>query len=124
MRAKKYLIAIVGCLSLFVGCSSDDDVDPETGDPVETAPANTDYQPAFSGQTRIGSVQTSTTIKATVVTSQLQAPWGITALPDGRLLVTEKGGQLRIVTTSGTISEAISGIPSVNASGQGGLLGI
>jgi glucose/arabinose dehydrogenase len=126
MEAKKYLIAIIGCLSLFVGCSREDDVvdDPETGPPVETASPNTTYQPAFFGQTRIGSVKTTTPISVTIVTSGLTAPWGITCLPDGRLLVTEKGGQLRIVTTSGTISQPLTGIPAVSASGQGGLLGI
>jgi glucose/arabinose dehydrogenase len=124
MPANKYLISIIGCLCLLVGCSSDDDVDPETGSPVETTPANTTYEPAFSGQTRIGSVQTTTPISVTVVTSALSAPWGITSLPDGRFLITEKGGQLRIVTTSGSISEPMTGIPAVNASGQGGLLGI
>jgi glucose/arabinose dehydrogenase len=126
MKAKKYLIAIVGCLSLFVGCSSDDDVidEPETGAPVETTPANTDYEPAFPGQTRVGSVKTTTPITATVITSALTAPWGITSLPDGRLLVTEKAGQLHIVTTTGTISAPLEGIPSVDANGQGGLLGI
>jgi glucose/arabinose dehydrogenase len=45
-------------------------------------------------------------------------------LPDGRLLITEKAGRMRIVTTSGNISEPITGIPPVNSAGQGGLLGV
>jgi glucose/arabinose dehydrogenase len=91
---------------------------------VETLPANSQYQPAFSGQTRIGSVETETPIEVTVLTSELNAPWGITSLPDGRLLITEKGGELHILSASGEISEALNGIPAVNASGQGGLLGV
>jgi aldose sugar dehydrogenase len=51
-------------------------------------------------------------------------PWGIAVLPDGRLLITEKEGTLRIVTTSGNMSAGITGVPKVNPRGQGGLLGL
>jgi glucose/arabinose dehydrogenase len=95
-----------------------------TGPPVETQAANTTYPPAFSGQTRIGSTQTTTAFKATVLTSGLASPWGIAVLPDGRLLVTEKAGKMRIVSEEGVIGNALSGIPAVNPSRQGGLLGV
>lgn len=97
---------------------------PSTGPAVETNPPNTSYRPAFAGQTRIGSVTTQARYRATVITSALTAPWGVTSLPDGRLLVTEKAGRMRIVTAAGTVGEPITGIPAVNASGQGGLLGL
>jgi glucose/arabinose dehydrogenase len=55
----------------------------------------------------------------------LKSPWGIAELPDGRLLITEKEGTMRIVDpTAKTIGEAITGIPKVDAQGQGGLLGV
>jgi glucose/arabinose dehydrogenase len=92
--------------------------------PVETKPANTNYKPAFAGQTRIGGVRTTTPYESTLLTSNLKAPWGITNLPDGRFLVTEKGGTMRIVTQAGAVGEPIAGIPAVNSAGQGGLLGI
>ena len=92
--------------------------------PVETKSANTGYKPAFAGQTRIGSVKTSTPFTGNVITSSLNHPWGIVGLPDGRLLINEKGGTMRIVSSTGKVEEAISGIPAVNSSGQGGLLGI
>ena len=95
-----------------------------TNAPVETKSANSSYKPAFAGQTRIGAVKTTTSFKGTVITSSLKRPWGIVSLPDGRLLVNEKGGNMRIVTGTGQVGEAISGIPAVNSSGQGGLLGI
>lgn len=126
MQARNFLIAVIGCASLLTSCTDEDDPadDIETGAPVETLPANTDYQPAFTGQTRIGSVQTTTPVKATILTSQLVAPWGIRSLPDGRLLITEKAGKIRIVTNLGAIGNPLNGMLSVNANGQGGLLGL
>jgi glucose/arabinose dehydrogenase len=94
------------------------------GTPVETNPPNSRYQPAFAGQTRIGSVTTTTRISSRVLTSSLTSPWGIAALPDGRFLITEKAGRMRIVTGNGTVSDPITGIPAVNPAGQGGLLGL
>jgi glucose/arabinose dehydrogenase len=95
-----------------------------TNAPVETKPPNTSYTPAFPGQTRIGSVKTTTPYEGKILSSGLTKPWGITALPDGRLLITEKGGTMRIATTTGALSPAIAGLPAVNSSGQGGLLGV
>lgn len=92
--------------------------------PVESNEANTNYQPAFAGQTRANGAKTSTPYVSEVVTSALASPWGITALPDGRLLITEKAGTMRIVSSTGTLSNAITGLPSVNSGGQGGLLGL
>nr|WP_307453354.1 MULTISPECIES: PQQ-dependent sugar dehydrogenase [Chryseobacterium] len=92
--------------------------------PVENNPANTSYPPAFPGQTRANGVRTSTPFVSEVLTSSLSSPWGITALPDGRLLITEKAGTMRIMSTTGTLSNAITGIPAVNSAGQGGLLGL
>ena len=71
--------------------------------PVESRNANTDYKPAFSGQTRAPGVRTTTLYEGTVLTNDLKNPWGIAVLPDGRLLITEKGGTMRIVTTSGQV---------------------
>lgn len=92
--------------------------------PVETNAPNTNYQPAFEGQTRIGGVETTTPYESTVLSEQLNNPWGIVTLPDGRFLITEKKGTMRIATQDGTLSEAITGLPEVDARGQGGLLGI
>lgn len=54
----------------------------------------------------------------------LDHPWGLAFLPDGRLLVTEREGRLRILTTDGKLSAPISGTPEVRAKGQGGLLDV
>jgi glucose/arabinose dehydrogenase len=127
MKSFSWFITLAVVL-VMNGCSKDDkDKKPEspsTGKPVETNPANTNYPPAFTGQTRINGVKTAAAYQSTVLTSALTAPWGITSLPDGRLLITEKAGRMRIVTNTGSVSSPITGIPAVNAAGQGGLLGL
>ena len=92
--------------------------------PVETRSPNSDYKPAFAGQTRIAGVRTNTSYEGKIISKDLNHPWGITNLPDGRMLITEKEGNMRIATTAGQLSEPITGIPSVNSGGQGGLLGV
>lgn len=94
------------------------------GSPVETEKPNANYKPAFAGQTRIGRVTTKTPYEAVVLTSDLKNPWGITVMPDGRFLITQKGGTMRIVTADGKAGNPITGIPEVNSKGQGGLLGL
>ena len=91
---------------------------------VETKSPNSDYKPAFAGQTRIGAVVTKSAYEGKVLTTSLLRPWGIAVLPDGKFIVTEKGGTMRIVTASGTVGDPIKGVPKVASSGQGGLLGI
>ena len=92
--------------------------------PVETLAPNTNYKPAFVGQTRIGAVKTKSDYKTKMLTNQLEKPWGITALPDGRFIITQKKGTLRIANSAGQLSEPITGLPPVNSDGQGGLLDI
>lgn len=92
--------------------------------PVETKDPNSDYKPAFEGQTRVGGVKTTTPYEVTVLAEGLEQPWGITTLPDGRFLVTQKTGTMRIVSQDGTLSEPITGLPKVNSGRQGGLLGL
>ncbi|HUM17579.1 MAG TPA: PQQ-dependent sugar dehydrogenase [Candidatus Nitrosotalea sp.] len=62
--------------------------------------------------------------KVTDVARDLEHPWGLAFLPDGRMLVTERPGRLRIVTADGKLSEALTGVPPVYARGQGGLLDV
>lgn len=58
------------------------------------------------------------------VASGLEHPWGLAFLPDGRMLVTERPGRLRVVSARGELSRPVIGVPNVMARGQGGLLGI
>lgn len=63
-------------------------------------------------------------IKVDTVAAGLEHPWGLAFLPDGRMLVTERPGRLRIVAEDGTISPPLAGVPEVFAEGQGGLLDV
>lgn len=62
--------------------------------------------------------------KVTTVTEGLQNPWGLALLPDGRMLVTERPGRMRLISRDGKLSEPLKGVPEVVAVGQGGLLDV
>jgi len=51
-------------------------------------------------------------------------PWSLAFLPDGRMLVTERPGRMRIVGRDGRLSPALAGVPRVHAGGQAGLLDV
>lgn len=63
-------------------------------------------------------------LEVETVASGLENPWGLAFLPDGRMLVTERPGRLRIVSRSGTVSAPVANVPPVYAEGQGGLLDV
>lgn len=93
--------------------------------PVETRAANADSQkPAFAEQTRAPGLNSNTVGQYTTIASGLDHPWGLAFLPTGEILVTERAGRLRVVGKDGELSPAVTGLPAVYASGQGGLLGV
>lgn len=63
-------------------------------------------------------------IEAEVIANGLRNPWGMDFLPDGSAIVTERIGQIRILSAGGDLSEPVAGVPDVVARGQGGLLDI
>lgn len=116
--------AALGLMTLSAACRADGQT-PPAGAPLESRPANApDQQPAFPGQTRAPAVRTEAALAHTVVASGLSHPWGLALLPDGRWLVTERPGRLRIITADGAIGEPVQGLPAVDAQGQGGLLDV
>ncbi len=66
----------------------------------------------------------ATAVDVKVVAGGLSHPWGLQFLPDGRMLVTEREGRLRIVSSDGHISTPVKGVPAVHAVRQGGLLDV
>jgi len=63
-------------------------------------------------------------VRVETVARGLEHPWALEFLPDGRMLVTERPGRLRLVDRSGRISEPLAGVPEVEVGGQGGLLDV
>src|SRR5512139_200957 len=63
-------------------------------------------------------------VRVETVVAGLEHPWGLAFLPDGRMLVTERPGRLRIVSPEGRLGEPLAGVPSVDVVGQGGLLDV
>ncbi|WP_445263634.1 PQQ-dependent sugar dehydrogenase [Ramlibacter sp. PS4R-6] len=63
-------------------------------------------------------------LKAETVATGLDHPWAVAFLPDGRFLVTERPGAIRVVEAAGRIGPPLAGVPEVAAAGQGGLLDV
>jgi glucose/arabinose dehydrogenase len=118
LKANKPLILSVFLLSLTTAGIA------QTGEPVEKNKPNSNYKPAFTGQTRIGSVKTKTPYTVNVINTELKSPWGMHVLPDGRLLISSKPGTMQILTTDGKVAKTITGFPEVQYAGQGGLLDV
>ena len=78
---------------------------------------------SLANQTRAPAAPTSQVTVQTVAEG-LDHPWGFEFLPDGRILVTERDGRMRIVSTDGRLSQPVAGVPEVFAQGQGGLLDV
>lgn len=79
-----------------------------------------DQRPAFEGQTRAPAMN-DVALDQQVLLNGLEHPWGLTQLPVGRWLVTERPGRMRIYDEAGSLSDPISGLPDVDNRGQGGL---
>jgi aldose sugar dehydrogenase len=75
-------------------------------------------QAATNVKTETGNLQVK------VIAEGLENPWGLTFLPDGNMLVTERPGRMRIVTPDGKLGEPITGLPKLFVQGQGGLLDV
>jgi glucose/arabinose dehydrogenase len=80
-------------------------------------PARAGDQP-LTADTQYGKVRVVTAAEG------LEHPWGMAFLPDGRALVTERPGRLRMVGTDGKLGMPLEGVPAVSVTGQGGLLDV
>jgi len=116
----------LNCLTLlfFICCYASGQSTRATLPPVETKDPNTEYKPAFAGQTRINSVKTSTSYNAERIATQMRGPWAIIPLPDGRLLITLKSGSMQLHDADGKLLKEITGLPEVVNRGQIGLLDV
>ncbi len=72
----------------------------------------------------LGQAANAQPVKVETLAEGLEFPWSLAFLPDGRMLVTERPGRLRVVAGDGTLSEPVAGLPAIMSGGQGGLLDI
>jgi glucose/arabinose dehydrogenase len=96
-----------------------------SGPPIETRDIVGPGQvPAFPEQTRAPSVETKTPIKVEVVAHGLNHPWALVFMPNRKILLTEKPGTLRVITTDGKVGSPIEGVPEVFVGADAGLLDV
>ena len=74
--------------------------------------------------TLVASIAAAQTPRFEVVAKGLEHPWAVAFMGDGRMLVTERPGRLRVVAANGTLGEPVQGLPAIDARGQGGLLDV
>jgi glucose/arabinose dehydrogenase len=92
---------------------------------VDKRPPNGRNQtPAFPGQTDAPERKSNVAFDVVTVGKGLANPWAVAFLPNGKMLVTERPGRLRILSADGSLSEPATGLPTVDARGQGGLLDV
>ena len=81
-------------------------------------------KPAFAGQTDAPERKLGVAFEVVTVAEGLETPWSVAFLPDGKMLVTERPGRLRVVSADGKKSEPVAGLPPVDGRRQGGLLDV
>jgi len=110
LYARIFLWAAICALAALMGCGDDDDGTPSTPDPSPSSDETSlrsEYHP----------------LVVTTLFEGLTSPWGLAELPNGDVVITERGGSLRRLRMDGGTA-AIAGSPSVSTAGQGGLLDI
>lgn len=113
------------CTVMLAGCSAEPQAvaveDLVLGAPVEEADANAvDQATAFPEQTRAPSVVSSTAFDVEVIAEGLAEMWGMAFMPDGRMLVTERDGTMRIIN-DGKVSQPVAGLPEITRQEISGL---
>ena len=96
-----------------------------TAQGVDPRPANgANQKPAFAGQTDAPEQKLDVKFEVVTVADNINTGWSVAFLPDGKMLVTERGGNLLVIGADGAKSPPVTGLPPVDARGQGGLLDV
>ncbi len=130
-----HIIFVASIVLSIVSChksDQDDDANPvvnptdtTTLPPVETRPkVAPNQQPVFEGQTRVPGIQTQADIQVSTFATGLNRPSGLAFMPNGNIIISERPGSIRIVTSSGSVGSTIANVPAVRAQGDGGLLDV
>jgi glucose/arabinose dehydrogenase len=132
MKAKNILfLSLILMLVYLTSCANKNSKSPENNNSdtshlssVETKAPNSDYKPAFAGQTRIVGVKTTTPYNVEKIADGIGPVFGIVPMPDGRLMITVKSGYMEIHDANGKLVKKITGFPDAVFAGQGGLLDV
>lgn len=126
MKFNHLYVPVLSVFFFLSSCNKNSANAQQTGNDgsVETEKPNTNYKPAFKGQTRIKAVKTTTAYQVEILNKDLGRPWGMINLPDGRFLITDKNGYMNVVSTDGKKVSKIEGFPKVDSKGQGGMLDV
>ena len=131
MYTARYVRLIALLVVLYSSaCSGNDNINTVSNNdtsglaPVETKTPNSNYKPAFTGETRIAGAKTTTPYNAEKIAEKLGNPWAVVIMPDGRLMITIKQGYMEIHDANGKLVKKITGFPAVDADGQGGMLDV
>lgn len=122
LRRLRTVCAVLCGLAASTACFAQDGTRWPGADP--RPPNDPAQKPAFAGQTRAPLQALRVAFKVVTVADGLDHPWGLAFLPDGRMLVTERPGRLRVVSADGTKSAPVAGLPIVDGRNQGGLLDV
>ncbi|MEO5760731.1 MAG: PQQ-dependent sugar dehydrogenase [Vicinamibacteria bacterium] len=119
-KTSPFQVSLIGAALLAVSLPL-----PANAQGVDIKPPNGATQKAaFAGQTRAPESKSGVAFDVVNVASGLERPWALAFLPNGRMLVTERPGRLRVVSSDGTMSPTVTGLPAMDARGQGGLLDV
>ena len=126
-RGVTLLLLLLALISIgMVACGGADSAppaqspSPPADTPIATPSPTTPSTPAPAAVM----LTTTFTLNVTELNTTLSSPWGLAFLPDGRMLVTEKGGTLKLLSADGATVGTVAGVPAVNSAGQGGLLDV
>jgi glucose/arabinose dehydrogenase len=113
------LTYLISGLLLFLSCS-------DAGTPITDPDPPTQSDQYFPVPVNASDIIESEdqNFRTDIVLEGLSVPWGMAFLPDGRVLITERSGNLRVVKDGKLVSQSITGVPQVQAQGQGGLLDV
>ncbi len=113
---------INSCFFLIIGiCLSNGCMSQSVENGAKNAP---DQQPAFAEQTRVKAIKTQEKFLFKLITEDLNSPWGLDFLPDGRFIISEKEGKIRIVTQDGKIGNPFKNVPPVRVYGVVGMMDV
>jgi aldose sugar dehydrogenase len=111
----------VGLAALWLSAATTLPASAQVADP--RPPNAKDQTPAFAGQTDAPERKLNVNFQVVTVAENINTGWALALLPNGKMLVTERGGKLLLLGPNGTRAE-VAGLPAVEARGQGGLLDV